>query len=85
MPTEIFLPDYFFRGGAEPEVSVSAGRWTIVRPVQVLRWWHETSGEQKLRIVSGYRHTGMEESVDDSDSYIGMWVVKLFKTKCSIL
>ena len=85
MPTEIFLPDYFFRGGAEPEVSVSSGRWTVVRPVQVLRWWHETSGEQKLRIMSGYRHTGMEESVDDSDFYIGMWVVKLFKTKCTIL
>jgi hypothetical protein len=82
-PSEIFIPDYFFRGGAEPEVAVSTGRWESIRPVQVLRWWHEGAGEQELNISSGYRHTGMEESVDDSGYYLGMWIARLY-TKCTV-
>jgi len=82
-PTEIFIPDYFFRGGTEPEISVSSGRWHMLRPVQVLRWWHEGAEEQELNISSGYRHTGMEESVDDSGYYLGMWIARLY-TKCTV-
>lgn len=86
LPTEVFIPDYFFRGGAEPEVSVSSGKWEFVRPAQVLRWWPETPGEQKLRVVSGYRRMGMEESQEESEYYIGMRIVKFFqKMKCTIL
>jgi hypothetical protein len=82
--TEIFIPDYFFREGTEPEISVSSGRWQMLRQVQVLRWWHDGAGEQQLIISSGYRHTGMEESVDDSGYYLGMWVARLF-TNCPVV
>jgi hypothetical protein len=83
-PTEIFIPDYYFRGGAEPEISISSGRWMMVRQVQVLRWWHEGLEEQSLRITSGYRHIGMLESVDDSEDYLGSWIAK-FYSKCRIM
>lgn len=83
-PTEIFIPDYFFRGGTEPEISVSSGRWQMLRQVQVLRWWHDGAQEQSLNISSGYRHIGMEESVDDSGYYLGMWIARLY-TKCTML
>jgi len=83
-PTEIFIPDYFFRGGAEPEISISSGRWVMLRHVQILRWWHEGSGEQSLTIASGYRHVGMSESVDDSDYYLGEWWAQLY-SRCVIL
>ena len=83
-PTEIFIPDYFFRGGAEPEICVSSGRWQMLRQVQVLRWWHERSGEQTLTISSGYRQTGMEESVDDSGYYIGLLIGRAVAS-CKIL
>jgi hypothetical protein len=82
-PTEIFVPDYFFRRGAEPEISITSGQWTMVRKAQVLRWWHEGSTEQTLRISSGYRHTGMAESVDDSGYYLGEWTAKAY-TNCLI-
>jgi hypothetical protein len=65
-PTEIFIPDYFFRAGCEPEICISSGRWTMHRQVQVLRWWHEGLEEQQLTVSSGYRHLGMEEAVDDN-------------------
>ena len=84
-PTEVFIPDYFFRGGAEPEVAVSSGRWECIRPVQVLRWWHEGSGEQTFRISSRYRHTGMAETVDDAGAfYLGDWVARIL-IQCKIL
>jgi hypothetical protein len=83
-PTEIFIPDYVFRGGAEPEVSVSSGRWVMLRQVQVLRWWHEGSEEQSLKISSGYRHTGMAESVDDSGYYLGIWIAWAVE-KCIVM
>lgn len=83
-PTEIFIPDYFFRGGAEPVISASSGRWMMVRQVQVLRWWHEGLEEQVLKISSGYRHTGTLETLDDSEDYFGLWVAKLY-SKCSIM
>jgi Glycoside hydrolase family 5 C-terminal domain len=83
--TEIFIPDYFFRGGAQPEVAVSTGRWECHRQVQLLRWWHEGSGEQTLRISSGYRHTGMAETVDDAGAfYLGDWLAR-FLIQCKIL
>jgi len=82
--TEIFIPDYFFREGTEPEISVSSGRWQMLRQVQVLRWWHDGAEEQQLIISSGYRHTGMEESVDDSGYYLGMWIARLF-TNCPVV
>jgi hypothetical protein len=81
-PTEVFIPDYFFRHGAEPEVSITSGQWTMVRNAQVLRWWHEGSTEQTLRISSGYRHTGMEESVQDNGYYLGDWFARLY-TSCT--
>jgi len=84
LPSEIFIPDFFFRGGAEPVISVTSGRWQMVRRAQVLRWWHEGSGEQTLRISSGYRHTGMEESVDDTGYYLGAVVARLLAS-CKIL
>jgi hypothetical protein len=77
MPSEIFIPDYFFRG-AEPEISITSGRWLMLRQAQVLRWWHEGLEEQSLKISSGYRHTGMEESVDDSGYYLGLWIAKAY-------
>ena len=84
-PTEFFLPDYFFRGGAEPEVSISTGRWECYRQVQVLRWWHEGSGEQTLKITSGYRHTGMAETVEDAGAYyLGDWLARIL-IQCKIL
>ena len=82
-PTEIFIPDYFFRGGTEAEISVTSGRWEMLRQVQVLRWWHEGSGEQSLKISSGYRHTGMEESADDSGYYIGLLIGRVVES-CKI-
>jgi hypothetical protein len=77
-PSEIFIPDYFFRGGAEPEISVTSGEWQMVRRVQVLRWWHKGSGVQTLKISSGYRHMGMAESVDDTGYYLGVWVAEFY-------
>jgi Glycoside hydrolase family 5 C-terminal domain len=76
-PTEVFIPDYFFRGGAEPEITISSGSWIMIRQAQVLKWWHHGSDEQSLKVSSGYRHTGMEESVDDSGYYLGLWVGRL--------
>lgn len=83
-PTEIFIPDYFFRGGAEPEISVSSGRWLMIRQVQVLRWWPEGSEEQSLNVSSGYRHTGMAELVDDSGYYLGLWLARVYES-CKIM
>jgi Glycoside hydrolase family 5 C-terminal domain len=82
-PTEIFIPDYFFRGGAQPEVSVTSGRWEMVRKAQVLRWWHEGEKEQTFRISSGYRHTGMVESVDDTGYYLTEWANMIY-TNCIV-
>lgn len=63
---------------------MSTGRWECIRPVQVLRWWHEGSGEQTLRISSGYRHTGMAETVDDAGTfYLGDWVARIL-IQCKI-
>ena len=83
-PTEIYIPDYFFRGGAEPEIAVSSGKWLMLRQVQVLRWWHEGSEEQSLKISSGYRHIGMAESVDDTGYYLGVWIARLMEN-CTIM
>jgi len=80
---EIFVPDYFFRGGAEPQISVTSGQWQMVRKAQVLRWWHKGLQEQTLKVSSGYRHTGMAESVDDSGYYLGAWVASLYNY-CSL-
>jgi Glycoside hydrolase family 5 C-terminal domain len=77
-PSEVFLPDYFFRGGAEPEISVTSGQWQMIRRAQLLRWWHKGTREQTLRISSGYRHTGMAESVDDSGYYLGAWAAEIY-------
>ena len=77
-PSEIFIPDYFFRAGAEPEIATTSGRWEIVRRAQVLRWWHKGVGEQTLKISSGYRHIGMAESVDDSGYYLGLWMANIY-------
>ena len=83
-PTEIFIPDYLFRGEAEPEISITeGGRWCIVRKAQILRWWHEGLGQQTLRISSGYRHAGMAESVVDSEFYLGGLVAETY-SRCSI-
>lgn len=64
-PTEIFLPEYFYRD-CEPVVAVSSGRWIVHRPSQVLRWWHSSRlGEESLKISSGYRRNGIVGIVDD--------------------
>lgn len=84
MPSEIFVPDYIFRGGAETTISVSSGRWSMIRQVQVLRWWHEGLEEQTLKLSSEYRHTGMFETIDNSDFYFGSWIGRIY-SKCSIL
>jgi len=55
----------------------------MVRKAQVLRWWHEGSTEQTLRISSGYRHTGMEESVEETGYYLGDWFSRLY-ARCVI-
>jgi hypothetical protein len=53
-PTEIFLPEYFFRN-KEPEISVSSGNWTLRRSCQVLQWWHHGLEKQRMEISSDYR------------------------------
>lgn len=63
-PTEIFVPEYLFQD-CEPEIWVSSGRWIMYRPGQVLRWWHAGSGEQTLKISSGYKREGLVGTMDD--------------------
>jgi hypothetical protein len=64
VPTEIFIPDYFFQD-CEPVVDVSSGRWMVHRPSQVLRWWHGSSGDQTIKISSGYKREGLVGTADD--------------------
>lgn len=78
-PTEIFLPEYFFHDN-EPEITVSSGRWEAYRPGQVLRWWHSASGEQSLRITSGYRREGLVGT--DNDDVEGWYY---WNSKCQIM
>jgi hypothetical protein len=78
-PTEIFVPEYLFQD-CEPEIWVSSGRWIMCRPGQVLRWWHAGSGEQTLKISSGYKRDGLVGTMDDDAEGWYYW-----NGKCQIM
>ena len=78
-PTELFVPEYFFQD-CEPEIVVSSGRWTMHRPAQVLRWWHESGGGQTLKISSAYKREGL---VGTSDRDIEGWYY--WNNSCNIM
>ena len=47
-PTEIFVPRYQYPRGVA--VEVSSGRYEVDAPQQMLRFWHDGSGEQTVRL-----------------------------------
>jgi hypothetical protein len=67
-PTEIFIPEYFFED-CEAEVTVSSGRFMMVRDAQVLRWWHSGSGVQSLKVASEYTKEGVVGTVDSDEAW----------------
>jgi hypothetical protein len=73
LPTEIYLPAYHFPRD-NIKVSVSSGHWVIgddENGVQILKWWCEGKGPQKIE-VTGTKLKHLEAALDD-DSYIGMY------------
>ena len=76
-PTEIFLPEYFFRH-SEPDIRTSSGRWELHRAEQVLQWWHSGVGEQTIQILSEYKREGVVGVTNSSETWY-------WKGNCTIM
>ncbi|GAO47563.1 hypothetical protein G7K_1767-t2 [Saitoella complicata NRRL Y-17804] len=55
-PTEIFFPELQFSEHAR--VEISSGRYEVDRERQVLNWWSEGGGEQRIRVVEAVGQAG---------------------------